>query len=429
MALWTPLELGTSAFRLGLRAMDTDGLNGGAEITRVGSAVSQWSDWSGNANHFTQATSGAQPTYSASLTELGSKPGVVWDGTDDFLGRTVNYFGDEITVFTVLATGDYKGSLYEQGASAFNEDFNFINFDRSFRAVVDTDAANQAQFLSEDFTNPHIYAARMGGAARTIYIDGYTRATNTTAQTLSSSSGITRIGATLWDGEFSSMSVGEYVVIQGVLTQANREKVEGYLAWKWGLQANLDALHPYKSAAPTVAGGTAYSLTAAAGSYVLTGQAAGALKQSRVTADAGAYALTGVAAGLTKSAAASYSLTAEPGAYTLTGIAANTRKSTRMAAEAGAYALTGVAANLLKTTAGAYVLLADTGVYTLNGVAAGLTKTSLNAYTLTAEPGSYSFTGLPTVLTADIAFAWVEVAYPDDTWTQATDPVETWTEV
>jgi hypothetical protein len=30
-----------------------------------------------------------------------------------------------------------------------------------------------------------------------------------------------------------------------------REKIEGYLAWKWGLEGNLPIGHPYKSAAPT----------------------------------------------------------------------------------------------------------------------------------------------------------------------------------
>ena len=31
---------------------------------------------------------------------------------------------------------------------------------------------------------------------------------------------------------------------------AGRQKAEGYLAWKWGLEGSLDAGHPYKSAAP-----------------------------------------------------------------------------------------------------------------------------------------------------------------------------------
>jgi hypothetical protein len=35
------------------------------------------------------------------------------------------------------------------------------------------------------------------------------------------------------------------------LSTTDRQKLEGYLAHKWGLAANLPADHPYKSAAPT----------------------------------------------------------------------------------------------------------------------------------------------------------------------------------
>ena len=31
----------------------------------------------------------------------------------------------------------------------------------------------------------------------------------------------------------------------------DRQQLEGYLAWKWGLEANLPVDHPYKNAAPT----------------------------------------------------------------------------------------------------------------------------------------------------------------------------------
>jgi hypothetical protein len=31
----------------------------------------------------------------------------------------------------------------------------------------------------------------------------------------------------------------------------DRQKIEGYLAWKWGIQASLPAAHPYRNAAPT----------------------------------------------------------------------------------------------------------------------------------------------------------------------------------
>jgi hypothetical protein len=36
----------------------------------------------------------------------------------------------------------------------------------------------------------------------------------------------------------------------GSYTTSDREKLEGYLAWKWGLEANLPNGHPYENAAP-----------------------------------------------------------------------------------------------------------------------------------------------------------------------------------
>lgn len=44
----------------------------------------------------------------------------------------------------------------------------------------------------------------------------------------------------------------ELIVIQGSGFSSSIQRLEGYLAWKWGLQANLPSNHPYKSAAPTV---------------------------------------------------------------------------------------------------------------------------------------------------------------------------------
>jgi len=35
-----------------------------------------------------------------------------------------------------------------------------------------------------------------------------------------------------------------------VLSVGEIASIDGYLAWKWGLQANLPATHPYKKYAP-----------------------------------------------------------------------------------------------------------------------------------------------------------------------------------
>ncbi|MFO1151019.1 MAG: hypothetical protein U1E62_21805 [Alsobacter sp.] len=59
------------------------------------------------------------------------------------------------------------------------------------------------------------------------------------------------------------MDLGELIVLAGTVSTALRQQYEGYLAWKWGLQADLPAGHPYKTAAPAVAtGGSTVALTA-----------------------------------------------------------------------------------------------------------------------------------------------------------------------
>jgi hypothetical protein len=46
--------------------------------------------------------------------------------------------------------------------------------------------------------------------------------------------------------------VGEMIICGTALSTDDRQKLEGYLAWKWGLAANLPADHPYKLNPPTV---------------------------------------------------------------------------------------------------------------------------------------------------------------------------------
>jgi hypothetical protein len=46
-------------------------------------------------------------------------------------------------------------------------------------------------------------------------------------------------------------NIFEVVQYNSDLGETSRQKVEGYLAWKWGLQANLPATHPYKNSSPS----------------------------------------------------------------------------------------------------------------------------------------------------------------------------------
>jgi hypothetical protein len=61
-------------------------------------------------------------------------------------------------------------------------------------------------------------------------------------------------------------TIYEIIVYNSVLTTAQRERVEGYLAYKWNLSASIPSDHPFKQFPPT----TQVELTATGGAIVVT---------------------------------------------------------------------------------------------------------------------------------------------------------------
>ena len=61
----------------------------------------------------------------------------------------------------------------------------------------------------------------------------------------------TEIGGALGAQYLTTGYINEVIAYSSVLGTSQRQQIEGYLAWKWGIQASLPAGHPYKTAAPT----------------------------------------------------------------------------------------------------------------------------------------------------------------------------------
>jgi len=146
---------------------------------------------------------------------------------------------------------------------------------------------------------------------------------------------------------------------------------------------------------------THYVLTAGAGSYTKTGQAAGLKLARKIAAAQGSYALAGQAVELR----AIRKMAAGSGSYLLDGQIAALRAARRMAADPDSYSLTGqpVDFNLARKIAaglGSYLLTgqdtvlrairkvaAEGGSYVYTGMDANLTLGQ--HYILTCEPGVY----------------------------------------
>lgn len=59
-------------------------------------------------------------------------------------------------------------------------------------------------------------------------------------------------GTGVQSGLFHNGNVAEIIGYKGTdIDNLTRETVEGYLAWKWGIQSTLPTGHTYKSSAPT----------------------------------------------------------------------------------------------------------------------------------------------------------------------------------
>ena len=94
-------------------------------------------------------------------------------------------------------------------------------------------------------------------ASLALYLNGSIDAQNTSFQTsgLTSNTSSSALGTNLGASSTSNNNgfngdFAECVVVNVALGTTDREKLEGYLAHKWGLTANLPSSHPYKSSAP-----------------------------------------------------------------------------------------------------------------------------------------------------------------------------------
>jgi len=245
---WTPVEISTEAWY--------DASDGGT-ITESGGDVSQWGDKSGNANHMT-AASGEEPTTgSETLNGLnvlsfdGADPSGQYLEDDDF---PLPSSGD-IAVFLVAEPSDVShgsDSIYSFNASERDCQFDAGSDSQWNGRISETGIGSQLSATGFPYNGPSVYNTNFdytGAAEYNIYVDGakvsadetYTATIKTPTQfKLFANRGAARpLGGTL----------GEVVAVEDCTT-ATRQKIEGYLAHKWGLEGNLPSDHPFKVSAP-----------------------------------------------------------------------------------------------------------------------------------------------------------------------------------
>jgi hypothetical protein len=270
-SFWTPAQLG-SPLALWLDAADA------STITLNGSTVSQWRDKSGNARHVSQATAANQPTLTA--FGLNGKPVVTFDGADWLFNANPGALLRNVPGATVAAVLNYTNFTSQRiPIAAMNNTGTGVRLATILLAAGTLSIA--ARRLDAEgamlVSTPPIYTngtnviqvgvARYSAGALDQFINGAAGATGSFPSSGNNSdtdSGTLVIGGTSTDDGVTLNAnqmlgfVGEVVYTNTALSTTDRQKLEGYLAWKWGLEANLPSDHPYRWDGRAFGFGTAF---------------------------------------------------------------------------------------------------------------------------------------------------------------------------
>ena len=245
-------------------------------ITRTGANVSGWNDKSGNGFNMTHNTG----TLTYNSAGFNNSPTITFGPGRSVLTRNsaFNLSGTpSLSIYTVLKTTNSSGTTrilsfwngedYSGGANGFNillynstttpnigfqrglpySSFNPIN-------VSGTNVFASVIFNGNVSTNSPVPLNNTG-----ISVNGQVFTNLSGSHSISgtfSTYNPFRIGSGASVGDIFNGNISEILIFRRALTLPEHQQIEGYLAWKWGLQTKLLPTHPYYISAPS--GGTAF---------------------------------------------------------------------------------------------------------------------------------------------------------------------------
>ena len=252
---WTPAQI-TTAFWLD--AAD-------ATTITLATGVSTWADKSGNGTNATQATTTLQPQYSTSAFP-GSKSGILFDGTDDIMDISTiamrNQTHGVYWVFsrsgagtgadgyrTIIGGRASAGTGTDRGALHYIKTANDFGASYPYFQGPTTVSYDLSSGIAYSINTGNVMAFQSNTTGWGVWRNGTLEGTTNTIVTPDATNVGYSIGGQYTTPRRTHGVMGEIIMVETTDTNT-RQKIEGYLAHKWGLTSSLSNDHPYKSTAP-----------------------------------------------------------------------------------------------------------------------------------------------------------------------------------
>lgn len=253
---WSPADIETVAWY--------DAADVSTITYSVAPAISQWDDKSGSGYDMGQLDGGYQPE--AGTREVNGLNAIDFTPSDvlanSSLGSALSGLNKEFSVFVVSKVDTFASAQYiwMLGSSTDNDPLVILGKDsqvtgNGWRVFFRNDDATS----SKDFdttvadTDVNIISVIMDSTNVDADLNGSDLYAGNRSVTGSQTMNNFAIGALdrISIGAGLDGLVGEVIVIDGTVNEDTRQRIEGYLAWKWGLRESFPSGHPYKYVRPS----------------------------------------------------------------------------------------------------------------------------------------------------------------------------------
>lgn len=214
----------------------------GTSTTTDGANISGWSDQTTSSNTFSEANPVFQPTYSASMV-FNFNPAVDFAGDEVLygtqnLGTGTNIQFDFIAVTNLDGITGYDGIGFvgTRNSTTDGVSVNYRDSDNKLAIAQGNPADDLGSTSSSQGTTPVIANGGYTGPGFRAAINGEVFTTNTGSANISNQT--FRIGEGRGDGEFLNGRIAEVIGYSSNNGAADRNKIESYLAVKYGITLN-----------------------------------------------------------------------------------------------------------------------------------------------------------------------------------------------